>query len=67
MATNPFEDENKSYLVLINDEQQYSLWPAEIGVPAGWQVVLDASPRQSCVDHIDKHWTDMRPASIRGS
>lgn len=65
MPTNPFEDENGAYLVLVNDENQHSLWPADIGVPAGWRVALESSPRASCLAYIETHWTDMRPASLR--
>ncbi|GHE98045.1 MbtH family protein [Streptomyces griseoluteus] len=63
--TNPFEDADGTYLVLINDEDQYSLWPSNIEVPAGWRIVLEASPRQECVEYIDAHWVDMRPRSLR--
>lgn len=63
--TNPFEDPEGTYLVLINDEEQYSLWPAFIEVPQGWRVVREESPRQDCLDHIEQHWTDMRPKSLR--
>jgi MbtH protein len=65
MTTNPFEDEDGTYLVLVNDEDQHSLWPADLDVPAGWRVVLPASGRQECLDFVDAHWTDMRPASLR--
>ncbi|MFC4008670.1 MbtH family protein [Nonomuraea purpurea] len=64
MDTNPFEDENGSYQVLVNDDGQHSLWPAGIDVPAGWQVALQAAPRASCLAYIETHWTDMRPASL---
>ncbi|MEU6716641.1 MbtH family protein [Nonomuraea sp. NPDC046802] len=64
MDTNPFEDENGSYLVLVNDDGQHSLWPAGIDVPSGWRVALQASSRASCLDYIETHWTDMRPASL---
>jgi MbtH protein len=67
MTTNPFEDENGAYLVLVNDENQHSLWPADIDVPAGWRVVLNASSRAECLGYIEAHWTDMRPASITGA
>ena len=62
--TNPFEDENGTYIVLINDEGQYSLWPNSIDVPAGWSIVLEAASRQSCLDYINQNWTDMRPRSL---
>jgi MbtH protein len=62
--TNPFEDENGTYIVLINDEGQYSLWPESIEVPAGWTTVHGAASRQSCLDYINQNWTDMRPRSL---
>jgi MbtH protein len=65
VSTNPFEDDTATYLVLRNDEGQYSLWPEFAGVPAGWQVALDRTDRAACVDFINTQWTDMRPASVR--
>jgi len=61
---NPFEDDNGTYVVLINDEGQYSLWPVSIAVPAGWKVVLEAGTRQACLEYVNKNWTDMRPKSL---
>jgi MbtH protein len=63
-VTNPFEDENASYLVLVNDENQHSLWPADIEVPDGWRTMFGPSSRQECVAYVEEHWTDMRPASL---
>lgn len=60
--TNPFEDPSGEYYALINDQDQYSLWPSAIEVPAGWTVAHGPADRQSCVDHIEVNWTDMRPA-----
>jgi MbtH protein len=66
--TNPFEDEDAAYLVLVNDENQHSLWPADIDVPAGWRVALSESMRQECLAYVEENWTDMRPASlVKGS
>ncbi|MGX7824531.1 MbtH family protein [Actinokineospora sp. 24-640] len=62
--TNPFEDDNASYYVLVNDEGQHSLWPAFADVPAGWTVAHGQDSRQSCLDHINANWTDMRPKSL---
>jgi MbtH protein len=62
--TNPFERDDETYLVLVNDEAQYSLWPSFIEVPQGWNIVLPASSRQECLDYVNKHWTDMRPRSL---
>ncbi|MFI0716532.1 MbtH family protein [Streptomyces inhibens] len=65
MATNPFENENGAYLVLVNDEGQYSLWPAFADVPNGWTVILDEASRQQCLDYVNEQWTDMRPLSLQ--
>lgn len=62
--TNPFEDDNASYYVLVNDEGQHSLWPAFADVPAGWTVAHGQDSRQSCLDYINANWTDMRPKSL---
>lgn len=62
--TNPFEEADDSYLALINNEGQYSLWPVFIDVPAGWAVAHPHDTRQACLDYIDEHWTDMRPQSL---
>ena len=62
--TNPFEDENGEYLVLVNHEAQYSLWPAFKSAPAGWTVVGPRGKRKECLDWIEKNWTDMRPRSL---
>ena len=62
--TNPFDDENGTFLVLVNDEGQHSLWPDFLGVPAGWAAVGPHATRQECLDWIDAHWTDIRPKSL---
>ena len=62
--TNPFEDEQGTYVVLINDEDQYSLWPSYIDVPQGWRIAHPSDSRQACLDYINQHWTDMRPRSL---
>jgi MbtH protein len=62
--TNPFEDNDGVYLVLINDEGQYSLWPSFAEIPAGWTVVKAEDTRQACLDYINENWTDMRPKSL---
>lgn len=64
MATNPFEDNEADYLVLVNDEGQYSLWPAFREVPAGWSVTGSQGNRQACLDWIESNWIDMREKSL---
>jgi MbtH protein len=64
MSTNPFEDRDGRYLVLVNQEGQYSLWPSFAEVPSGWSVDLAETDRQSALDHITANWTDMRPKSL---
>jgi len=64
VATNPFEDEDANYFVLINDEGQHSLWPVFANVPDGWKVIFGEDKRQACLDFIEKNWTDMRPNSL---
>lgn len=64
MATNPFEDEDAKYFVLINDEGQHSLWPIFADVPDGWEIIFGEDGRQECLDFIEKNWTDMRPNSL---
>lgn len=62
--SNPFEDPNGSFLVLVNDENQHSLWPEFAEIPAGWRSVHGPAVRQTCLDYIEKNWTDMRPLSL---
>jgi MbtH protein len=61
---NPFEDQDAQYLVLVNHEDQYSLWPIFADIPAGWNKAHGPASRQSCLDYIETHWTDMRPRSL---
>lgn len=53
------------YVVVVNDEQQYSIWPAECPAPSGWGVVGNPRVRSECLDYIEQVWTDMRPLSLR--
>ena len=65
MSTNPFDDENGTFLVLVNDEDQHSLWPAFADIPAGWRKVFGEASRAECVTYVEEHWTDIRPRSLR--
>jgi MbtH protein len=62
--TNPFEDPDASYFVLINEEGQHSLWPAFAEIPGGWKVIFGEAGRQDCLDFIESSWLDMRPKSL---
>ncbi|GGR42216.1 MbtH family protein [Streptomyces netropsis] len=62
--SNPFEDENASYFVLVNDENQHSLWPAFAEVPAGWTTAFGQDTRAACLEYVEQNWTDMRPKSL---
>jgi MbtH protein len=53
------------FQVLVNDEEQYSLWPLANDVPAGWRPTGTTGSKQECMDHVDRVWTDMRPRSLR--
>jgi uncharacterized protein YbdZ (MbtH family) len=62
---NPFDDDDGVFFVLVNGEEQHSLWPAFADVPAGWRVVFGAASRRECLDYVDENWTDLRPKSLR--
>lgn len=53
------------FLVVRNDEEQYSIWSADRELPAGWQDTGFTGAREECLAHIDEVWTDMRPRSVR--
>jgi len=61
---NPFDDENGTFLVLVNEEGQHSLWPSFAAVPAGWETVFGEETRSACLEYIEENWTDMRPKSL---
>ncbi|AJE87381.1 MbtH-like protein [Streptomyces albus] len=63
MTTNPFEQEIP-YAVLVNDENQHSLWPAHLDVPGGWRQMFGPAEREECMAYVEREWTDMRPRSL---
>ncbi|WP_409473457.1 MbtH family protein [Streptomyces sp. HC307] len=65
MSSNPFEDDEAQFLVLVNNEGQYSLWPAFADRPTGWKRVFGSDGREPCLAFIEREWTDMRPRSLR--
>lgn len=62
--TNPFDNENGRFKVLVNAEGQHSLWPSFAEVPVGWEVRVEDASRAECLVYVEEHWTDMRPASL---
>jgi uncharacterized protein YbdZ (MbtH family) len=65
VGANPFDDDDGRFLVLVNDEEQHSLWPVFAEVPAGWRTVYGEADRAACLDYIDRNWPDIRPKSLR--
>jgi MbtH protein len=53
------------YDVVVNDEEQYSIWAVGRAVPAGWHAVGVNGTKEKCLEHIEEVWTDMRPKSLR--
>ncbi|MFD7530676.1 MULTISPECIES: MbtH family protein [unclassified Streptomyces] len=64
MSTNPFDDPEGRFLVLVNDEGQHSLWPSFAEVPGGWTIAFDENSRAACLEYIETNWTDLRPRSL---
>lgn len=57
--------DERTYRVVVNGEEQYSIWLAERDLPAGWLAEGTAGTREECLAHIGTVWTDMRPRSLR--
>jgi MbtH protein len=55
----------RPHAVVVNDEEQYSIWPVERDLPAGWRAGGFTGTEEECLAYIDEVWTDMRPASLR--
>lgn len=56
-----------TYAVVVNDEEQYSIWRADDPLPDGWATTGVTGDRDSCLAHVEQVWTDMRPRSLRRS
>ncbi|GAA3856979.1 MbtH family protein [Saccharothrix violaceirubra] len=63
--TNPFDDPEGRFHVLVNHEDQHSLWPSFAEIPAGWTAVFGPETRDACVAYVEENWTDLRPKSLR--
>jgi MbtH protein len=59
------DDDNRTYKAVMNDEEQYSIWPADRANPAGWHDTGKVGTKQECLSYIGEVWTDMRPLSLR--
>jgi MbtH protein len=59
------DDDDLTYRVVLNHEEQYSIWPVDRDLPLGWREEGKRGTRAECLAHIDEVWTDMRPLSLR--
>lgn len=58
-------EDTRDHVVVVNEEEQYSIWLAARPVPAGWRAVGAPGPKATCLDWIERNWTDLRPRSLR--
>lgn len=65
MSTSILDDDTAVFVVVINHEEQYSIWPADREPPAGWRKQGTSGPKATCLARIAELWTDMRPLSLR--
>lgn len=59
------QDDQTIYQVVMNHEEQYSIWPTYREIPAGWKAVGPSGQKETCLDYIEEVWVDMRPLSLR--
>jgi MbtH protein len=59
------KEDNRTYKVVVNHEEQYSIWLADKENPLGWKDISKSGSKQECLDYIKEVWTDMRPLSLR--
>jgi MbtH protein len=65
MSYDDDEEDQTLYKVVVNHEEQYSIWPADREIPLGWRDAGKSGPKQECLAYIEEVWTDMRPLSLR--
>jgi MbtH protein len=58
-------EDTQSYKVVVNHEEQYSIWPADRELPSGWKDAGHSGRKADCLEFIKQVWTDMRPLSVR--
>ena len=59
------DTQEKAFYVVVNEEEQYSIWPVNKEIPRGWRTDGTQGSKADCVAYIDTIWTDMRPLSLR--
>jgi MbtH protein len=59
------QDDENTYRVVMNDEEQYSIWWADRELPKGWHEEGTKGSKEACLAHIDRVWVDMRPRTLR--
>ena len=62
---NKDDTEEMKYKVVVNNEEQYSIWAADRANPSGWRDAPKSGSRSECLEYIKEVWTDMRPLSLR--
>ncbi|OON38678.1 MbtH family protein [Izhakiella australiensis] len=62
--TNPFDDAQGHFYILRNAHQQFSLWPQQCALPAGWDIVQQPQSAEDCQAWLNRHWTTLSPASF---
>jgi len=60
-------EDSRLFLAVVNDEQQYSIWPADLALPHGWHTTGVSGRKADCLSHIERTWIDQRPRSLRAT
>ncbi|WP_299657840.1 MbtH family NRPS accessory protein [uncultured Tateyamaria sp.] len=60
-------EDDTLYSVVVNHEEQYSIWPVDRELPIGWKAVTEGKSKEDALDYIEEVWTDMRPLSLRNA
>jgi MbtH protein len=65
MGAGILDDEDALFAVVVNHEEQYSIWPADRDIPPGWRTAGKTGKKKECLEYIEQVWKDMRPLSLR--
>jgi MbtH protein len=65
LETPPMDATDERFRVVVNDEEQYSIWPDDLDLPGGWQAEGTAGTKEACLAYIGRVWSDLRPRSLR--